>query len=276
MEYPGIDAAIRIYNEIDPKELHGSIVSVPVVNVLAFDRAISYVCPIDGLNMAYQVPGKELGTFSQMTNYHLEKIVYSSNCYIDLHGAELSELLVNYTIFFKTGNESVDRITESMARVYGTDFIEERTDEGAGRVWPTTTLFVEAPRRGIPAIVAEAGEGLGSYKESDIQIHVDGVENVLKYLKMIEGEPKPPARRQRFFNDVSEIRVRRGGLFYPLVKLAEPIKRSQVIGYVKNLKGETIEEIVSPEDGFMHLIIPRHVVNSSDIVFYVGMNVRDV
>jgi len=275
MEYPGIDAAIRIYNEIDLKELHGSIVTVPVVNVLGFDRAISYVCPLDGLNMAFQVPGKELGTFSQITNYHLEKIVYASNYFMDLHGAELSEMLVNYTIYFKTGNESVDRITEGMARVYGTDFIEQRTESGAGRVWPTSTIFVEAPKRGIPAIVAEAGVGLGSYNESDIQLHVDGVKNVLKFLKMIPGEPKSSGKKLRYFNDVAEIRVRRGGLFYPLVKLTDLVKRSQVIGVVKNLKGEIIEEVTSPEDGFTHLIVPRHVVNTSDIVFYVGLNLRD-
>lgn len=68
-EYPGIDATIRLYQETNPKELRGAMVTVPVVNVLGFDRYISYVSPLDGSNMHFQTPGKLDGNFSQLTNY---------------------------------------------------------------------------------------------------------------------------------------------------------------------------------------------------------------
>jgi len=275
-EYPGIDANIRLYQETKPDELRGTIVTVPVVNILGFDRYISYVCPLDGLNLSFQIPGKLDGNFSQLTNHYLEKIVYESNYFMDLHGAELNELLIAYTIFYKTGNDKVDSVTAEMARLAGTPFIEQRTEEGAGKYWPTTTLFVEAPRRGIPSIVVESGVGLGSYNEEDISMHVNGVRNILRYLKMLPGEPSKPALKQRLFNDSQEVRVRRGGLFYPIAKLGDMVKRSQKIGLVKNLEGNVVEDVLSPEDGFVHMIIPKHVVNTTDVVFYIGKNVRDL
>jgi predicted deacylase len=275
-EYPGIDATIRLYQETNPSELKGTIVTVPVVNILGFDRYISYVCPIDGLNLSFQVPGKLDGNFSQLTNYYLEKIVYESNYFMDLHGAELNELLIAYTIFYKTGSEKVDSVTAEMARLAGTPFIEQRTEEGAGKYWPTTTLFVGAPKRGIPSIVVESGVGLGSYDEGDILNHVNGVRNILKYLKMLPGEPTKPAIKQRMFNDSQEVRVKHGGLFYPVVKLGDIVKRSQKLGFVKNLEGRVVEDVISSEDGFVHMIIPKHVVNTTDVVFYIGKNVRDL
>ena len=35
-QYPGIDACIRTYNEIDPKRLKGSIITIPVIEMTGF------------------------------------------------------------------------------------------------------------------------------------------------------------------------------------------------------------------------------------------------
>lgn len=276
-EYPGIDATIRLYQETNPKELRGAMVTVPVVNVLGFDRYISYVSPLDGSNMHFQTPGKLDGNFSQLTNYYLEKIIAESDYFMDLHGAELNELLISYSIFYATGNEKVDAEILEMAKLVGTPFIERRTEQGAGKYWPTTTLFIDASKRGIPSIVVESGVGLGSYNEDDISMHVNGVRNVMKYFKMLPGEViRQSTKKQKMFDDSQEVRVTRGGLFYPLVKLAENVRRSQKIGFVRNLEGSIVEEVNSPEDGFVHMIMPRHVVNTTDIVFFIGKNVTEV
>jgi uncharacterized protein len=275
-EYPGIDAAISLYHDLEPSQLRGSVVTIPVVNVLSFDRYVSYVSPIDQLNMHFQAPGKLDGNFSQLTNYYVEKIAYDSDCFLDLHGAELNELLASYTIFYKTGNAKVDEATWQIARLFGTEYIELRTENGTGKFWPTSTIFIEALKRGIPSIVVESGIGLGSYDQKDTLAHIEGVKKVLQFFKMIDGQPGSLRTGQKTFDDAREIRVRHGGLFYPMVKVSEVVKRDQKIGYVRDLSGKVVEEIHSPVDGFVQLLVPRHVVNSTDVVFYIGMNVTEV
>ena len=51
---------------------------------------------------------------------------------------------------------------------------------------------IAAAEAGIPAIIAEAG-GCGLLDEAAVQLLVRGVENVLRSLGMLPGEPEPAA-----------------------------------------------------------------------------------
>src|SRR6186997_900355 len=46
-EYPAIEANIRLTRQIDPGELHGTIISLPIIDVPAFATRSPFVCPID-------------------------------------------------------------------------------------------------------------------------------------------------------------------------------------------------------------------------------------
>ena len=278
-EYPGIDAAIRIFNEITPEKLRGTLIVVPVVNVVGFDRATPYVCPLDNLNMAFQYPGDKTGTFSKVNAYYLEKVVQQANYFITLHGGEATELLIPYGIYFRTGVDKVDRESKAMMVAFDIEYNEERGAQGysSGQVsisLESGALFIEAPKAGIPAMVAEVGSGWGACDERDVTAQVKGVMNVLKHLKMIDGSPVVEFPEKKVFNDVAELRVTRGGLYYPTVKLKDPVKQGQAIAYVKNIRGEIVETIKTPTDGFVQLYVPKHVVNTGDMVFLIGKNLH--
>ena len=279
-EYPGIDAAIRVFSEITPEKLSGTLIVVPVVNVVGFDRATPYVCPLDNLNMAFQYPGDKTATFSKVNAYYLEKVVHQANYFITLHGGEATELLIPYGIYFRTGVEKVDRESKAMMLAFDIEYHEERGAQGysGGQVsisLESGALFIEAPKVGIPAMVAEVGSGWGACEDSDVAAHVKGVMNILKHLKMIDGNPTVEFPRKKVFNDVAELRVTRGGLYYPTVKLKDTVKQGRSIAYVKNLRGETVETIKTPTDGFVQLMVPKHVVNTGDMVFLIGKNLRE-
>jgi predicted deacylase len=276
LEFPGIDAAIRIFKDIEPQDLRGCLIIVPVSNILGFERYHSYTSPLDGLNMAFEFPGDVNGTFSRVSNYHLEKIVYRADYFVDLHGAEINELLIPYSIYYKTGNKDVDLKMKTMANLFDLEYVEERTETGAGKYWPTSAIFVDAAKKGIPSIVAESGTGLGSYNEDDIVAHYNGVTNILKNLHMLEGSPKIVYQTKKLFNDVQVVRAKRGGVFYPEAKLKDRVRRGKRIGRIINLKGEMVEEIAAPVDGFVHMIIPKHVVYTADPVYYLGMNLKEL
>src|SRR5687767_1481172 len=56
-EYVSIHAAMRLAREIDPAELRGQLLVVPIVNLPSFWERTPFVNPIDGLNPNRIFPG---------------------------------------------------------------------------------------------------------------------------------------------------------------------------------------------------------------------------
>jgi len=156
--------------------------------------------------------------------------------YIDLHGRDLPEVLVPWAIYKVTCDEKLDKHAETLARLYGTKFIER-----------TTPPAIEI-RKKIPTIRGEAGS-LGTYEEADIFLHMQGVTNVMKYLGMLEGKPRLPGRQLVFNTAMPEqtldsadrtgfqmVNTNRGGLLYPKVKAGDLVQKDQILGEVGDLK----------------------------------------
>ena len=271
VEYPGINAVIRIYRQTDPKNLRGALLTVPVVNLPAFDIQTPFVCPIDNKDVAYLIPGKKDGTMShRIANTLVEEVIKKADVYIDVHGGDLPEWIVPWVIFKETGNDLIDKQTETMARLYGTELLEK------------TTRPIMNIGKDIPVIVGEAG-GLGTYEETDISLHVHGITNIMKYLDMIDGKPQRPGTQSLFETKMPEqaldstesagfriIHTNRGGLLYPKVKPGDHIREGQILGDVGDLKGDIIEQIVAPISSTIIMMYPKHVVNEGDPIFFVA------
>jgi predicted deacylase len=271
VEYPGIDAAIRLFKQTDPIKLRGAILIVPVVNVPAFDTQTPFVCPIDNKDIGYLFPGKKEGTISHKIAYTLvEEVITKADVYIDLHGGDLPEWLITYVIFMETEDQDLNQQTELLARLYGTRFIEK-----------TTRPILKIGKK-IPAFVGEAG-GLGTYEESDISSHVRGVTNVMRYLGMIDGKIILPDIQLLFESKMPDqaldstesagfqiVNTNRGGLLYLKVSPGDLVQKGQVLGEIGDLKGDIIEEIVAPCSCAVLMIYPKHAVSSGDPVFFIA------
>jgi predicted deacylase len=116
-----------------------------------------------------------------------------------------------------------------------------------------------AQKRGVRCVVVEVGGGM---IENDIYLErgTRGIWNVLKYLKMIPGEPIVP-EKQIVVTDMRVIRPHFGGLLYPGLKFKDIgtiVPRDTLLGTVINpYTFETLEEIRSPlERGLVILIRP--------------------
>ena len=259
-EYPGIEAALRIYGRVDPMELSGEIIIVPVVNMPSFETRTPYFCPIDNVNLNRIFPGDTNGTVSYIiVRTLLEKVILRAEYHIDLHGGDLPELLIPYAFFAVVENEDVNKRSLAMAKVYGTEYIwkSHRPIEGSSAA--------EVAKRNVPSITAEAG-GLGTCNESDIEVHTTGVRNVMKHLKMLNGPPKIPPK-QEIFESMLRIRVRQGGMFYPEAKPGDIVSNGEILGLVRNLQGETLEEVRAPASGLVYCIEPKRVVNTGERVY---------
>ena len=89
-EFAGIEAAIRLFNEIDPARLRGTLMVGMIYNFPAFYHNMGFVVPQDGKNSGRAFPGSLDGTFSEvMAYYFTEHFLSKANYYVELHGGKV-------------------------------------------------------------------------------------------------------------------------------------------------------------------------------------------
>ena len=131
-EYPGIEAAIRLGANLDPSKVKGSIIVVHVSNPPAFFARSIYVGPMDGKNLNRVFPGDPDGTASDKIAHALfTNVIKGSDYYMDLHGGDMIEKLIPFTIFCGEGDAKVEAGGAGVARGLAFDIpIEQNTRPG--------------------------------------------------------------------------------------------------------------------------------------------------
>jgi predicted deacylase len=260
-EYASIAAALDLGRSLDPRDLCGQVVVVPVMNMPAFTARSIYVCPLDGRNLNRVFPGNVQGTASeQIADWVFRNVIAQAEYYVDLHGGDLIEALVPFTIFFRSGNDRVDQMSLEMAKVFGIHFLVCSETPGS--------TFCAASRVGIPSILAESG-GQGIWTPQDVALHANGLHRLLRHLHMIPGsapEPEPFTLLEHFL----WLRSEHAGFWYPTIAVNEQVKAGQNLGCVKDCEGRLLQTAVSPADGVVLFLVTSLAINGTDPLLAVG------
>jgi uncharacterized protein len=263
-EYPGIDAVMRTVHGLDPAELAGAVVAVPVVNPPMFQRRSGFLSPIDGLNLNRTAPGQADGTLSEvLAHVLLREIIGTCQYHIDCHGGDLGEILWPYSGYALTGDPEQDRAGEALARLWSPRIVALYREDSP--LPPTMgSMTFQATRQGVVSILAEAGSN-GTLDPADVQIHMRGMNNVMRFLGMIPGEPDMASEHVQPTGQFV-VSARRGGLLRLKIGIGEEIEDGQEIAEVCDLFGEVVERIHSPRAGIARLIWAHKAVNTGDPV----------
>jgi uncharacterized protein len=260
-EYASIAAALELGRSLDPASLRGRVIVVPVVDMPAFTARSIYVCPLDGKNPNRVFPGNANGTASeQIADWLFRNVILQAEYYVDLHGGDLIEALVPFTIFFRSGNERVDQMSLEMAKVFGIHFLVCSETPGS--------TFCAASRAGIPSILAESG-GQGIWTAEDVAYHTNGLNRLMRHFNMIPGgapEPAPFTLLDRFL----WVRSEHEGFWYPAVAVNDKVKAGQQLGCVKDCEGRVLQTAVGPADGVVLFIVSSLAINQTDPLLAVG------
>jgi predicted deacylase len=264
-EYPAIEGNIRFTRSLDPARLRGTIVSLPLVDVPAFLPRSPFVCPIDGKNPNRFFPGDPNGSFSEVLDDAIFRAVIApADTLIDLHGGDMVEALVPFSIYSVSGNEEVDARSMSLGRAFGLPYLVASRPQPGG-IGGTTAHAAAAA--GIPSIIAEAGSS-GLLTEPETQMMVDGIENALRSLGMLDGEVKShePVEIEQF----TWLRSPAEGMWYPAVEVGAQVREGQNIGRIGNLYGDTLAEICAPHDGTVLFITSSPAMPHDGLIISVG------
>ncbi len=268
-EYASIIALEKMISVLNPAEISGTVIVVPLVNVQSFERKVPHVNPIDGKSMNRMYPGKMEGTQTDRASYLITKqVVEQCDHLIDLHGGDLDESLRPYSYWTKTGNEKQDRISREMVLAFGLDHIIISTDRPMD---PNASRYLEntATTRGKPSITVEAGHA-GTVEPDDVAALVNGCLNVMRYLKMIPGTPAI-IDHPVWIEKIASVTSEQTGIFYPLVRRGTYVEQGMKVGYVTDYVGKTICEATSPTAGIVLYICAVPSMKKGETIANIGV-----
>jgi predicted deacylase len=248
-EYTSIIALEKLIAMLNAAEISGTVIIVPLINIQSFEQKVPHVNPVDKKSMNRFYPGKSDGTQTERVSFLITReVVEKSDHLIDLHGGDLDESLRPYSYWTKTGNEKQDEISREMVLAFGLDHIIISTDRPKD---PNESRYLEntATTRGKPSITAEAGHA-GTVETDDLNALVNGCLNVMRYLKMLSGQPQT-IEHPVWIEKVITVASEQTGIFYPLVKRGTYVEQGMKIGYVTDYVGKTVFEARATTSGIV-------------------------
>jgi len=249
-EIQGIEVIRQVTRiRVDPKKLNGSIIGIPVGNPLAFQHGL-YTSWIDNADVGGVRADRPEGTTTERLANAIWKQAWSQADYILNIHCNINENALAYQsgdLRFAKTREKLEKLIAAFGVTSIEDVEEPLPDKGP------PTLGNLAMRKGVPVLLVELFDG-NRISKSSVETGVRGVLNVMKSLKMIDGniEKQKGIRvlpgRNKFYGIVYS---NRGGLLHPQKEPGEKIEKGEVIARVYNLHGDMVEAVKMPVDGYV-------------------------
>jgi predicted deacylase len=267
-EYASIIALEKLIQSLDPAQVSGTVVILPLVNIASFEQKVPHVNPVDGKSMNRFYPGKADGTQTERASYAITRqVVERCDYLVDYHGGDLDENLRPYAYWPKSGIAKQDATTRDMVLAFGLDHIivwsDRPKDPNASRYLDNT-----ANTRGKPAIAVEAGYS-GTVHPDDVALLVNGTLSLMRYLKMLPGA-LAMVEHPVWIGKIDTVASEQPGVFYPLVQRGTYVEQGMKIGYVTDYFGKTIYEAHAPASGVVLYICGVPSMKKGDTVANIG------
>lgn len=271
-EYASIIALEKLIALLNPADISGTVIVVPLINIPSFEQKVPHLNPVDKKSMNRFYPGKMDGTQTERASYLITRqVVEQCDHLIDLHGGDTDESLRPYSYWTKTGNERQDQVSREMVLAFGLDHIIISTERPKD---PQASRYLEntATTRGKPSITAEAGHA-GTVETDDVNALIDGCLNVMRYLKMIPGAATM-VQHPVWIERIATVASEQTGIFYPLVKRGTYVEQGMKIGYVTDYFGNVSFEARAPVAGIILYICAVPSMTKGATIANVGVVAR--
>ena len=265
-EYAGIEAALSVAHELDPNDVRGHVLVMPVLNQPAFWGHAAHFNPLDGKNPSQVYPGRRDGTVSEvMAAYLFDEVFSRCDALVDLHGGDVMERLTPFTIYQATDDPVTEAKSRALAVSYGFPLSVRRSTDVLYKSVPGY-MTAAAAARGIPAIVAEAG-GEAQARPEDIEAHISGLHGVLAHLGLTAGTaPRQEPRTVEW----SFVFAPQDGLFSWTIDVGHKIRTGQVLGSLRDLWGRHLQDLTSPVNGEILFFNTSRAAKRGDLLFGLG------
>ena len=101
-EYPSIISTQAILQEINPEELSGTLVIIPITNKGSFFGRTPCINPMDDKNLNKTFPGNPAGSITEQISYFItDNIISITDVFLDFHGGDSPEDLIPFVCYYK-------------------------------------------------------------------------------------------------------------------------------------------------------------------------------
>jgi predicted deacylase len=251
-EVNGIALLAEALGQVDPKNLAGSIVCVPVQHPLALqsDHRLPLSqflkSPLDQVPADAWTcfPGDLNGNIAQVMAATLFRLITQCDVALDVHTPTRGGRYVPIAILPHHAMNPAAKRAEELAHALGTGWIMRGE---RGMYVSDGILCVEACKAGVPCFTFEIGEG-GRLEADSVATGARCVLNLLRSLGMMGGAMEPPAE-EHVMRDFVGIRANHGGLLITEVALGQAVRRGDLLCRIVNVFGDEVERVNAPEDG---------------------------
>lgn len=234
-ELNGIPVVQRLFKDLDPSELKGTVIGVPIVNVPSYLRKQRRF--LDGVDLNHIMPGREDGTVSEVYAWRVvTRLIKHFDFLIDLHTASNGRINSYYI-----RADMSDEVVRKMALLQNAQIIVHNPPSDG-------TLRGTADEMDIPAITLEVGNP-NLFQRGLIRDGLTGIHNLLGYLGMTDSEVEEISVETVLCKRSYWIYSDMGGLLSVHPNVTDIVKKGQTIATLRNIFGDTIKEYAAPEAG---------------------------
>ncbi len=236
--------------------LRGTLILVPVVNILGFDRHSRYLPDRRDLNRCF--PGSMEGSLAaRMARMVYDEIIGRSDYGIDLHTAA-----VRRTNFPNVRADMTNPEVARLAKAFGCEII-------LSGVGPEGSLRREATEAGCPTIILEAGE-VWKVEPGVVEYAINGIHAVLAELRMVEGEVVQPPF-QVTIHRTKWVRASRGGFLHFHVRPGDLVRRGTALATNSSITGVENNVLISPAKAIVLGMTTLPAIAPGDPICHLGL-----
>lgn len=252
----GVEIIRQVLDQLDPADLRGTVIAVPIVNVIGFLSESRYLPDRRDLNRSF--PGSEKGSLAaRLANIFMREVVQQCEFGIDIHCGSGGR-----ANFPNVRCDLGDPKTRSMAEAFSAPLMVDSRP-------PPGSLRKTAVSAGARVLLFEGGEAK-RFDDFAVFAGVDGVLRSLAALGIWHGSPPAVTNPTRESRKTHWVRARLGGVLRPTVDLGQIVSPRQPIGIITDVSGETRTTVKARTGGMVFGLRVSPLVYRGDAVAHVA------
>ncbi len=255
-EVVGVEVIRRVLASLSPKELRGTLVAVPIVNVLGFMAGERYLPDRRDLNRCF--PGSARGSLgSRLAHLLMTQVVSPCEVGIDLHTGAYSR-----TNLPQIRADLDDPRTRELAHAFGAPIaLHAKLRDGS--------LRQAARERGSTVLLYEGGEAW-RFDEWAIEAGVAGVRRVLAALGMVEAPEPPEVPAVVESRSSGWVRARHTGIVGLDVALGARVEEGDRLGALSDSFGRRVHLVRADRAGLVIGLTHAPLVHRGDALVHIA------
>lgn len=258
-ELNGMEIINRLLKSKQLKNLRGTLIAIPVMNVLGLINHPKASSPETNLEGCF--PGKQQGTYGERTAHLVtQEILSKANYCIELQTGSLNHDILPQ-IYCNLDNPDSKSLAKQFTAPVITNLI--RNDN---------SLRQTVDNLNIPFVMYQAGEAM-RLNESAISLGLTGIQNVMVHLGMLDEETtfENNAYKSIFSQEQDWLRAHLSGVLHTEVELGQMIRKKQILGLISDpFSSDAREPVKSPSDGIVVGINRHPLIHEGQTLFKIA------